>query len=48
MTNILIYAIIACVMYLIFKKPRIDEYEIVRQSDATIEVVCGKFILKEK
>lgn len=35
-------------MYLIFKKEDSNTLEVKRKSDATIEVVAGRFILKEK
>lgn len=52
MENLIIYSTIAYTMYLIFRKETGCEsvigQEINRRSDATIEVVAGRYILTEK
>lgn len=48
MINLIIYALaIIAVSMLVYKEDKKSEY-IERESDATIEVVAGKYILKEK
>ncbi len=49
--NFLITAILACIAYVvndIGKTKSKDNWDIDRESDATIEVIGGRFILKEK
>lgn len=47
MTNALLYALIATILYLIFKKDEKTWY-IEREDDYVIEVIGGRFILTEK
>lgn len=48
MINLLIYTLIGCAMYLIFKKEDQKHLYIERESDSVIEVIVGKFMFKEK
>lgn len=47
--NLIIYALILCVLYLVIHREHKEtNLEIKRKSDAVIEVIAGRYMLKEK